>query len=392
MANFDLHMKKSAILPAISPARNAEMSIVKGIAIILMVVGHAEAGDFLTRFIYMFHMPVFFIAAGYFFSDGNLDDPWRFCVKRLKSLYLPFVKWSLLFLVLHNALFAIGILNETYGNWNGGVTHPYTLQGAMQRVVHIIFSMGGYDEFLAGAFWFFRALLLVSLLYLVMRLLLRHYLPRLNTLQASALICVAALAFALFKLSYGLRIVTVVQGGIRETWGLFFFSFGVIFRSVEPRLPRTKWWMAALMFAVIYLGAALGWNGMNLTPKLITVATLPLTGTVGFMMLKWIARHIDQRGHLLRTLLATCGELSMVVYVFHISAFKVVSAIKIWWYDLDWAQIGCHMVVHHRAADDLFWVLYTIVGVGLPILWKLAYDRWAHRVLSGGKQLLSLAR
>lgn len=46
--------------------RNIVLSVVKGIAIILMVVGHAEAPDFLTRWIYTFHMPVFFIAAGYF--------------------------------------------------------------------------------------------------------------------------------------------------------------------------------------------------------------------------------------------------------------------------------------------------------------------------------------
>ena len=54
--------------------RNIVLSVVKGIAIILMVVGHAEAPDFLTRWIYTFHMPVFFIAAGYFFSRRYLED------------------------------------------------------------------------------------------------------------------------------------------------------------------------------------------------------------------------------------------------------------------------------------------------------------------------------
>lgn len=58
---------------------------------------------------------------------------------------------------------------------------------------------------------------------------------------------------------------------------------------------------------------------------------------------------------------------TMPVYVFHILSYKPVSLLKIWWYDLDPAQIGCHMVIHHNSTD-LFWVLYTIAGVGLPLL------------------------
>ena len=62
--------------------RNNVISICKGIAIILMVIGHAEVPDLLSNFIYVFHMPLFFIAAGYFFSRKNVDDPWGFCSRR----------------------------------------------------------------------------------------------------------------------------------------------------------------------------------------------------------------------------------------------------------------------------------------------------------------------
>ena len=116
----------------------------------MMCVGHTECYWLIINFIYLFHMPLFFIAAGYFFSKKYEQDPWLFCKKRFKGLYVPFVKWSLLFLVLHNLMFKIGILNEQYGNWENGVTHPYSLHDFCQRLVHIVFSMGGYDEFLAG--------------------------------------------------------------------------------------------------------------------------------------------------------------------------------------------------------------------------------------------------
>lgn len=96
--------------------RNNAIAITKAIAIILMVIGHAEVPELLTNFIYTFHMPVFFITAGYFFKRKYLSDPWSFCTKRFKGLYVPFVTWSLVFLCLHNAFHHFGILNEHYGN------------------------------------------------------------------------------------------------------------------------------------------------------------------------------------------------------------------------------------------------------------------------------------
>lgn len=380
IANFDRDMKNSIATSGQYRQRNSLMSIVKGMAIILMVAGHAEGGDMLVRFIYLFHMPVFFIAAGYFFSQASLDDPWRFCMKRVRGLYFPFVKWAVLFLLLHNVLFYFGILNETYGNWTGGITHPYTVHSFFQRLVHIIFSMAGYDEFMAGAFWFFRALLITSVGYLLLRLLLRHYFPQLDPVRASLIICAGALAFALFKIGCNMRIVTVVQGGIRETWGIFFVSFGVIFRALEHRLPRMRWWNALAIFAFLVVGAWFEWTGMTLTPTVLTVATLPVTGILGFMMLRWLARQIDARPNVVRRLLVTVGEMTMCIFVFHISAFKLVSLVKIWWYGLDFAQIGCHMVIHQYASDDLFWVAYTVVGVAVPVVWKLLYDRLASNV------------
>ena len=74
----------------------------KGIAIILMVIAHAEAPGWLCKFVFEFHMPLFFITAGYFFSTRYLHDEATFVKKRVKGLYWPFVKWALFFLILHN--------------------------------------------------------------------------------------------------------------------------------------------------------------------------------------------------------------------------------------------------------------------------------------------------
>ena len=365
-------------LPMLMKQQNTTISICKGIAIILMVMGHAEGPGLLMNFIYLFHMPIFFITAGYFFSRRYLTDSWTYVEKRFKGLYVPMVKWSLIFLLLHNLFFDIGLLNEQFGNWSNGVTHPYTWRQGCQRAVNIVFSMAGYDEFLLGAFWFFRALLVSSILFMALYRVLDGRQRWLEGNKAVVAIILAALVFALFRIGNGLKVVTIVQGGIRENWGVIFFGLGVLYRSWEGKI-RENWWLALVYFGLLLGGAHLHLAGMNLSPKLIDVLTLPITGSIGFLMVHYVSRIIDSHEGWLKRFLVHAGSMTIYIYVFHIISFKVVSAIKIMWYGLDWGQIGCHMVIHDHH-DDAFWVLYTIAGVGLPLLWMQGYNAVKHRI------------
>ena len=51
--------------------RDDSISIAKAFAIILMVIGHTEYPGLLTSCLYTFHMPLFFITAGYFSRAGR---------------------------------------------------------------------------------------------------------------------------------------------------------------------------------------------------------------------------------------------------------------------------------------------------------------------------------
>jgi hypothetical protein len=62
------------------------------------------------------------------------------------------------------------------------------------------------------------------------------------------------------------------------------------------------------------------------------------------------------------------GDHTLYIFIFHIVAYKTVSLLKIWYYGLDPRQIGCHMVIHDYSQQDYFWILYTVAGVGIPLL------------------------
>lgn len=61
--------------------------MMKGIAILFMIIGHCQIPDSLHRIIYLFHLPLFFIVSGYFYKNNSLKPQ---LVKDLKRLVVPY--------------------------------------------------------------------------------------------------------------------------------------------------------------------------------------------------------------------------------------------------------------------------------------------------------------
>ena len=364
--------------------RDTVISICKGIAIILMVIAHAEAPGWLCRFIFEFHMPLFFITAGYFFSTRYLTDEATFVKKRIKGLYLPFVKWSVFFLIIHNWMFSLGILNERFGNEQGGVLHPWTAHQMQQNLWNIFTAMGGYDPFLCGAFWFFRGLFVASILYLIIYKVVNAALlwwagrsgtsfHRLERLTPYA-VCLIMLLLCGWKTWEGLKVINLVQGGYRDMMGCFFFGCGFIFkqyadgyRQTIARHPILTLCSTLACAAIVYFFAEHLTANMNWRSTFRQFLSLPIPAILGFLMTYNVSRWIDTHDNWLKRFLVYVGDHTLNIFVFHIVAYKVVSLVKIWYYGLDIRQIGCHMVIHEYSQQDCFWILYTIAGVGLPL-------------------------
>lgn len=90
-------------------AYNTSFSIMKGLAIISVVIGHCPSNPFIEDFVNQYHLAVFFFVAGYFFKTKYLSNMKKFVGKRVKSLYVPFVSFCLTFLLLHNFFYRIDL-------------------------------------------------------------------------------------------------------------------------------------------------------------------------------------------------------------------------------------------------------------------------------------------
>ena len=358
--------------------RTPSFTILKAIAIILVVIAHSAAPAYLSNFAYMVGVPAFFVLSGYFFKQENLDNTSDFLIRRTKTLYLPFIKWGVFFLILHNLFFEVGFLSESYGNAQGGVTHPYNWTQAAQHLWSMVFNMSGYDPFMAGAFWFFRALFLANIAFIFLFKATR----RLGKLKTSTLqvVSVIILAFllALWQASMGLHITGVAQGGYRELMGIVLLGIGFLLRRADETPDSSIWHNPIIMLAassvVLMILTFVYPISMAAKPgSVLSVPILTVAGTAAFIWLRGLSEFILQLPEKYTQWLQFTGENSLYIFVFHLLAFKVASMIKVGVYQLDWAMVGGHPVVQHELGDG-FWLLYIFVGVILPILpvwiWK----------------------
>ena len=161
--------KQVTVLEEVKKTYNPIINYLKALGIILMVFGHSESAiPHAMSFVQMFHMPLFFIASGYCFKEKYILAPKSYVYNKVKGIYWPYVKWSLLFLLLHNVCFNLHLYSDQYG-WKEYVSHLYAPSEFLSLATSIIFKMQGHEQLLGG-YWFMNALFFGSLIvWLVIR-------------------------------------------------------------------------------------------------------------------------------------------------------------------------------------------------------------------------------
>ena len=96
---MDLAPRPKIKIMNITKTRQYHIDIAKGIAIILMVIGHSRLPAYPQNWIFSFHMPFFFLISGVLtdWSRGNFKE---FIESKAKGLLVPFSIYSLMVIAL----------------------------------------------------------------------------------------------------------------------------------------------------------------------------------------------------------------------------------------------------------------------------------------------------
>ncbi len=129
--------------------RSAYWDMVKGLAIIAVVMGHC---GILIKFVYMFHLAVFFFVTGYFYNEDKYgDDPFRCFGVRLAGCWPRFFFYAVCCVLLHNFFVNHGLYANIDRYNHTAMLTSVLCSAALQNT-----------ELMDGALWFVPAWLLSS--------------------------------------------------------------------------------------------------------------------------------------------------------------------------------------------------------------------------------------
>lgn len=338
--------------------RNEIIDIAKGLGIILMVIGHTPCPKYLHDFIYLFHMPLFFLLSGYCFNPKYLSDARVFLVRKIKAFYIPYIMWALLFLFLYNICFDLYIYSEKV-SYYGVVFHPYTLEEIGEHALSILVSMTGHAPLL-GAFWFMHSILWGNIVFFFL-------LRAMKITRVVAILLGVSILFLYFKIE-----IPIIRFNYLDAIAALFIAMGYYVREGEYKIFQNQNIGALLFLCLLLLAYFLPMSIQTVTMK--KLAFFMAAGVLGSVLVMKITKHISCFPKF-SSVMSYVGMHTLIILALHILCFKVCSYVICYRYDLPLWLVGEHPTISkiHRGGE--FWIMYSICGVVLPLLILQLYQQ-----------------
>lgn len=342
---------------------NKSISITKGIGISLMVIGHSPCPEYLTTWIYCFHMPLFFFISGYLFKDQSLKHPKTYISKKIKSLYVPFVKWTIIFLIFHNVLAHFLIYKNVY-----------TLSDFLDHTIRA-FTLSSSEQLLGG-YWFLIDLFIISIIaYFII--------------------------YLMSKLTYSQK-TTIREGGVKTIYlllitigfllGAYLLNDNSLFIKIhDTTLLHTAYFFAGLTYCKlnrkpsfpisiisIVLTFVISLFFMPITPKGLNLFILFPFALICITTLMVISEKLSTLR--IANILDFIGTNTLIILTFHFICFKLASLIIIFRDDLPMSDLSIFPAIGGQSNFD--WLLYTFFGICLPLLGVILINLIPNKYLS----------
>lgn len=282
------------------PNRIAWIDFAKGGAIILMVLGHVVFISPLKKFIFVFHMPFFFVTAGFLLNLnkwGGANNFNAFAAKLFKRLLVPYYLAELLwypiwFVVCHEA----GYLKYIWG---------WAELDSLVAFTAIFIGNGNNFGLILGQLWFLPALLCAELIFVELFNRLGKFGAK---IFAAGVVMCSLLGFVLGNVSvlpFGFDIALTAQ---------IFLLAGVLIRKynfVELLGLKTGVVSAAVVVLAFCLNVSVDMNFRRYGNALMFYAG-GLAGALLVMKLSALTT-----GGKIFSLISDCGRQSMMILVLH---------------------------------------------------------------------------
>lgn len=320
-------------------------NIIKGLAIIAVVVGHASGdGSFGDKFVNQFHLASFFFIAGYFIKDCDINNPLKFIIKKIKSLYIPFV------FVCFTIASVETIIVKLYEHDTSSIL------GSLYMYLNWILK-GYWGSSLATPMWFVIALF-IDLIYCIFILRFKIISIPLSIIFMLIAKCLLEENSSIFLMSIFYLPITLL--------GFYFSKIRHYYDDINiKRSLRVLLFLLLIVISVInnQLGSLQLVHLLNEMPY-----TIIFTSLVGFFFLYELSVLVS-RYNLLSKPLSYIGNISFSIMAFHFTGFLFLNLIL--YYN---GLLDSNNLYNWQTNNKLYIILYILFGVIIPIFihvcWK----------------------
>lgn len=364
---------------AVRNNRNDRLDIMKGILIILVVLGHTNT--ILTNWIYSFHMAAFFAISGFLWNDKyvtNKESIIKYVKSRLLRLYLPFVVVNIIFVLIHNWLIELRFYTTDASfavitaDWPvKQICQVYGIKEIVIACLKSFLLMSGSAP-LVSTCWFLSTLFIISIGHLVVRAGIRNIDEKKKTIVMWVLLI---LCFAISYLNT-LGLINIV-GGIHRLFPAYTaYLFGLLFREYYPKFNSCS---KKIRYSTLLIIMIIGFTIVIFSSDIVEISkgyiVNPiyflfglLQGTISVYVISILIEKLR-----ISEYIKYLGKKSMSIMLFHVISFKIVNLFLVLIYGRDMVYLASRPVIYNLPQ---FWsILYLIVGVSIPVSFDLLLDR-----------------
>lgn len=350
-------------------SRNCIFDIAKGIGIMTVVFGHAVCP--LTKFFYLFHMPLFFILSGYFFKAkyySNISELKQFFIKKLKSLYLIIVINNFILILLHNYFIKIKLYttNPIFNSLKIEyfIQHATIFYDIKQIFINIFYTLiyAKTEQFLGFA-WFLKTLLFLSIIYCLLSYIFYHYLNIKNKNLLHQYM--TYITFFCFILGWICNLLHFNFYGIGTmlTCSLF-YHLGILYKDYFSNTEFTsRWWWGGLTLLLIVLYTSPEQYNIA-SNKYYNPIILIITAISGFILVMYVSYKISKI-NTLSNIFSYIGRHTICILCLHTLAFRLITYLFVKMNKYPDLMLAAHPIIQNT---NFWWLAYGIVGVCIPLL------------------------
>ena len=211
---------------------SGEMTLLKALAILLVVSGHLEFSIFGMFPPYSFQLALFFFISGMLFKDKYLDDVYTYFKRRIKSLLLPYFGYEIVYLLITLAL--VPVVGEFLGDTPS------------LKTFFITPFLNGHQLLLCAPLWFVPQLFMTMIAFLFLLRIFR----RINN-EKITLIFFLILGFFTIPVWKMIPHTTLALVVMRTAFSLFFVYIGYYYvKHIKDKhdIFTPKWFGAIIFF------------------------------------------------------------------------------------------------------------------------------------------------